>query len=221
MNLLGIDTSSANVSLSILWKDAILVDTNFRKKFAASWLVSHIDKYLKKFSLKLNKFDAFVVGKGPGSFTGLRISYSIVKAFSMALEKPVITIGSFMSLAYPFRKREERIAVISDARRNLIYAASFRAQNGIVVAESKERLISLEEFIQEKRNYFFITYDDDLRNEALRREPQIKFFPRNIWPCAAYLLVEAASYYRKGIFTPLDKLEPLYLHPKTCQVRNV
>jgi tRNA threonylcarbamoyladenosine biosynthesis protein TsaB len=196
-----------------------VADVNVRKDFGASSLLLYIDKYLKKLSLKLNMFDAFVVGKGPGSFTGLRISYSIVKALSIALKKPVITIGSFMSLAYPFRKKEAGIAVIADARRNLIYAASFMAKNGRLIAEGKERLIRLEEYLNEKHDYLFITYDDNLRKEALRQKLAIAFYPKNVWPRASYLLAQASFYYTKGIFTSPGKLEPLFLHPKTCQIR--
>ncbi|MBU0896337.1 MAG: tRNA (adenosine(37)-N6)-threonylcarbamoyltransferase complex dimerization subunit type 1 TsaB [Candidatus Omnitrophica bacterium] len=220
MNLLAIDTSTENISLSIMWKGNIVFDFNRRIRFGASRLASYIDRYLKSLSLSLDKFDAFVIGAGPGSFTGLRISFSVIKAFSISLNKPIISIGSFISCAYPFIKSQENIAVISDARRQLIYGAAFKLKGGIPRQEEKEKLISPGEFMKEKSDYLFVTYDEHLRNQALGLHSKINFYPRNVYPKARYILLSAQRHYFERKFTPLEKLEPLYLHPKTCQVRN-
>ncbi|MDP2923466.1 MAG: tRNA (adenosine(37)-N6)-threonylcarbamoyltransferase complex dimerization subunit type 1 TsaB [Candidatus Omnitrophota bacterium] len=219
MNLLALDSSSENISLSIMHKDKILVDFNRRMNLGASRLLFYLDKYFKEFSLSLERFDAFVVGSGPGSFTGLRISFSIIKGFALALGKPVISIGSFLSLAYPFRKQRCKIAVISDARRNLIYGASFAIKNGIFKKEAIEGLTTVEKFIKNKNDYFFVTYDEALRNKIMNSYSGLEFCPENVYPRAEYLLELAQSRYIDKDFTPIDKLEPLYLHPKTCQIK--
>ncbi|UCC94442.1 MAG: tRNA (adenosine(37)-N6)-threonylcarbamoyltransferase complex dimerization subunit type 1 TsaB [Candidatus Omnitrophota bacterium] len=219
MNLLAIDTSSENVSLAVMWKDRVVVDFNRKMRFGASKVIVCIDAYIRKLSVNLEKIDAFIIGRGPGSFTGLRISFSIVKALNVALGKPVISIGSFLTCALPFRKKE-KIAVISDARRKLIYAASFKANRDTLRLEGKEKLMSLEEFVQKKRNYFFVSYDNALREQSLARFPDIDFFQKDVYPNAKSLLLLAQDYFCNNIFTPLDKLEPLYIYPKTCQIRR-
>lgn len=220
MNLLAIDVSSENVSLSIMYQQKIVVDFNFRVKFGASKLIPCIDKYLKKESLDLKNIDAFIIGAGPGSFTGLRISFSIIKAFALALEKPVITIGSFWSCVYDFKDRSNKIAVICDARKNLVYAASFKITDGNPRMEGREKLIALKEFLKDKQDYLFFTYDDHLREQSLKLYPKINFYPKNVYPKAKNLLFLGKSCYDNKRFTSLDKLEPLYLHPKTCQIRQ-
>ncbi|UCD15550.1 MAG: tRNA (adenosine(37)-N6)-threonylcarbamoyltransferase complex dimerization subunit type 1 TsaB [Candidatus Omnitrophota bacterium] len=219
MNLLGIDTSSDNVSLGIIRKGRLAVDFNRRIKFGASKVMPVIEKYVKKTSLDLRKIDAFVVGAGPGSFTGLRISFSIVKAFSLSLDKPVIKVGSFFSMAYPYRKKHKKIAVIGDARRGLIYAASFKVNKDVLKIEGREELVDLESFVRRRKDYFFVSYEEHLKRKVLEAYPAIKFCNRQTWPRAGYLLELAKDYYVKGKFTALDKLVPLYLHPKTCQIR--
>jgi tRNA threonylcarbamoyladenosine biosynthesis protein TsaB len=221
MNLLAIDASSENLSLSIMWKNKILFNFDRRIRFGASSIIAYLDKYTRRFSLKLNKFDAFIVGKGPGSFTGLRISFSIVKGFCLSLGKPIITIGSFMSIAYPFRESHDKIAVISDARKGFIYAASFIVKEGLLKQEHKERLVVLEEFVKSKNDYFFITYDEYLKNKFLNLNPRPELHKKNVYPQAKYLLALGIDYYTKKRFTPLATMEPLYLHPKTCQIRYV
>jgi len=81
MNILAVDSSTHNTSLCIECDGEVRFDFNRRLKFGASKLINFIDKALKKSSLGLEDIDTFLVGKGPGSFTGLRISFSIIKAF--------------------------------------------------------------------------------------------------------------------------------------------
>lgn len=219
MNLLGIDTSSENLSLSIMKEDKVLFNLNRRIRFGASKLVQHIEKYLKKLTLDLKQIDAFVLGAGPGSFTGLRISFSVVKALSLSLDKPVIRMGSFLACACPFNDKYKKIAVISDARRNLIYATSFIASKGKVKKEGKEKLVEAQEFVHKRKDYFFLTYDDNIRERVKKIYPTIDIYPKNFYPQAKYLLLLAKEQFLKKEFTPISKLEPLYLHPKTCQIR--
>lgn len=217
MNLLGIDTSTDNISLSVLKDDKIIIDSNRRIKLGASQVMPLIEKLSKKAGLCLREIDAFVVGAGPGSFTGLRISFSIIKAFSLSLNKPVIRLGSFFSMALPFVKKHKRIAVIADARRGLIYAAAFKDK---LKMEGREKLMKLEDFVKNRRDYFFIAYDKALREKVRDLWPEINFCHKNVWPKAAYLVELARGCYVKKEFTAVDKLQPLYLHPKTCQIRG-
>jgi tRNA threonylcarbamoyladenosine biosynthesis protein TsaB len=220
MNLLGIDASSGTISLSVVETDKIIFDFNRHLTFGASRIVLYLEQYLKKKLFDLKNIDALVVGKGPGSFTGLRVSYSITKALSLSLNKPVIPIGSFFSMAYNFKEKEENIAVITDARKNLVYAAAFRAERSTLRMQGKEQLLPLKEFIEARDDYFFVTHDEHIRTQALTFKPHLRFHKECVWPRAANMLKIAQQDYLKGMFTPLEKLEPLYLHPKTCQIRS-
>ena len=168
----------------------------------------------------MSTIDAFVIGSGPGSFTGLRISFSVIKAFMMAKKKPAIAIPSFYSCAYPLRNKADRIAVVSDARRNLIYLSCFRTKNGNLTKEGKEKLITLDELNKIDKKYLLVTYDSHLRDKILSLNSKVNFYSKNVYPKAKYLIPLAELYYNKVKFTALEKLEPLYLHPKTCQVRK-
>jgi len=219
MNLIGIDTSSENISLGIVYKGKPLVDYNLKKPHSASHLVSCLDRHIKKYSLDLKKINAFILGKGPGSFTGLRISFSVVKALSLVLKKPVIPVASLYLVALNIKNRD-RIAVIADARRGLIYGASFKRVKGRLRIEAKERLLNLEDFIPGKEEHCFITSDIGLRDKALDINPNLEFKPKAVYPKLKAFWPEFAAAKDSFKAVSLDKLEPLYLHPKTCQVRN-
>ena len=220
VNILAVDASSENLSLYIRYGKGKEVDFNQRIKFGGSRLIGLIDKSLKRAKLELADFEAFVIGAGPGSFTGLRISFSLIKAFILVKEKPVIAVPSFYSCAYPFKDNAQNLAVVSDARRNLIYLSCFKSKQGKLTKDGKERLVTLDEVFKKDKSHLFITCDRHLRERILSLKPGVNFYSKDVYPQAKYLMPLAEMYYNRGKFTPLEKLEPLYLHPKTCQIRK-
>jgi len=220
VNILAIDSSSENLSVSVSWRGKVLFDFNRHIKFGASKLVYFIDENLRKYKISLNDIDVFALGQGPGSFTGLRVSFSVIKAFMISLNIPVVCIGSFYSMVYPFSKNHKKVAVISDARRGLVYGATFTLKNNLLQREVKEHLATLEDFVRGKSEYFFITYDEHLYKELSRIDPKINFNQTAVYPRAKYYLEIAQTLAQKKKFIALSDLEPLYLHPKTCQIRK-
>ena len=220
MNILAIDSSSQNLSISLLWQGKVLFDFNKHLKFGASQLVYFIDKNLRKHNISLKNIDIFAIGQGPGSFTGLRVSFSVIKAFMVSLNAPAVCIGSFYSMAYPFIKGHKKIAVISDARRGLVYAATFIVKNNLLQREVKEHLSALRDFVRGKSEYFFITCDEYLYKELSKINPEINFSQTVAYPKAKYYLKIAQKLAEKKKFIAVSDLEPLYLHPKTCQIRG-
>ncbi len=87
-----------------------------------------IKKALRRLSLPLKRIDYFVVGLGPGSFTGLRIGLATIKGFAMALKKSVIalpTLDVLASNALPTNSKV--ICPLIDAKRNLVFTALYES----------------------------------------------------------------------------------------------
>lgn len=220
INLLSIDASSHNLSFCLVKKGKVVFNYNRKIRFGATRLIGNIEKAMKKFKMNLSDIDAFSIGSGPGSFTGLRITFSILKAFALALKKPIIQVSSFFSCAYPFSKKSKKIAVITDARKGLVYAAYFVSKNGVIKSEGKVRLVKLEEAIKRKKDYLFVTYDSHLRKQAIDANKNLNFYSQDVYPKASGLLSFIYQSYIDKKFVPVEKLEPLYIHPKTCQIRS-
>jgi len=221
MNLLAIDTSSKITSLAIMHKGKIVFSKNSSKKYGAGQIVSYLETALKKLKLKISCFDGFVIGAGPGSFTGLRISFSVIKALSLGVKKPVISIGSFYSLVSRLKDNRSKIAVITDARRNLIYGAAFKKNGRQIKPVKKENLYKLEDFLDNYQDYSFLTYDSNIREKALAYNKQIDFFKKDIYPRAKELLVLAKDKVKRKKFSKLETIEPIYVYPKDCQIRKI
>ncbi|MBO5889781.1 MAG: tRNA (adenosine(37)-N6)-threonylcarbamoyltransferase complex dimerization subunit type 1 TsaB [Clostridia bacterium] len=132
MKCLAVDTSNSHLTVALIEGDKVtseyLDDTNLRH---STILMTSIEKVLNSAGAKLSDIDFFACVVGPGSFTGIRIGISTIKAFSYANNKPVLPITSFEVLEYN-RPYGKNIAVI-DARHDNYYAMGY--DNDKVVIE--------------------------------------------------------------------------------------
>lgn len=73
-----------------------------------------------------------VVGRGPGSFTGVRIGVATAKGLAQGLGVPLFGVGTLDAIAWGFRDFEGTIALLGDAMRGEVYPALFSAGAGSV-----------------------------------------------------------------------------------------
>lgn len=125
MKILAIDTSSSICSVAIL-EDLNLIYEGFTNDGLthSQNLMPMIDKAFKESNLTLKDIDLYACSIGPGSFTGIRIGVSTVKAFVDVYDKPSIGITSLESLAYNID--EEYVCSIIDAKHDNVYYGLFK-----------------------------------------------------------------------------------------------
>ncbi len=124
MNYLAIDTSSSYLTV------ACSFDGEKTYKYLPDCSLNHsvllnqtIEDVLNECGKTLNDVDVFACVVGAGSFTGIRIGVSTVKAFSYALNKKVLSVTKFDVLAYN-TDRKKTLALI-DAKNDNYYVQSF------------------------------------------------------------------------------------------------
>lgn len=124
MNYLAIDTSSSYLTVVCSF------DGEKTYKYLPDCSLSHsvllnqtIEDVLNECGKTLNDVDVFACVVGAGSFTGIRIGVSTVKAFSYALNKKVLSVTKFDVLAYN-TDRKKTLALI-DAKNDNYYVQSF------------------------------------------------------------------------------------------------
>ena len=105
MNILSIDTSGNNYSLSISKENEI---TSFQDKsdnVSSESILVEIDNIVSKCSLSPNQINTLVYNNGPGSFTGIRVSSAIVQAIGFSNDCPVYGINALNLDAYYLHKK--------------------------------------------------------------------------------------------------------------------
>ncbi|MBR5438644.1 MAG: tRNA (adenosine(37)-N6)-threonylcarbamoyltransferase complex dimerization subunit type 1 TsaB [Clostridia bacterium] len=127
MKCLAIDTSGSHLTVALI--DGKNVNSTFIDNCNLKHsvvLMPQIENLLNSLNVMLNEIDVFACSVGPGSFTGIRIGVSVVKAFAYANNKKVLSVTSFDALAYNSLSGNN-LAVI-DARHDNYYVQKY---NGV------------------------------------------------------------------------------------------
>lgn len=131
MNFLAICTVSRSTLLAIEKNGETFTETLEFSRHSEN-LFPLLMQLLEKHDIKLGDFDCFGCVTGPGSFTGIRIGMSVVKAFGFALSKPVVAVNSLELLAQNRLKsaRSGVILAVMNAGAGLVYHQAFEMKNG-------------------------------------------------------------------------------------------
>lgn len=172
MKILSVDSSSEAASVAVLDGDKLLGEINFNyKKQHSVLLMDMIDKVITNVNLTIDDIDAFVVSKGPGSFTGLRIGMASIKAMALAKEKPFIGVSSLDGLSNNLFGTEGIICPIMDALRGNVYTSLYKFNSGSIEALSEHMIISIEELCDKlkefKGPYIFVGDGTDKHKDTI------------------------------------------------------
>ncbi len=218
MKILAIDTSSKFLSIALgNGKDIIKEENYLLDRRHSSLLVPKIKEMLEGLDLSINKIDAFVVGLGPGSFTGLRIGVSAIKGLGLALKKPCIGVASIDAIA--MNAGSGMIIPIIDAKRENVYSAIYEKKNGRVVRKTDYLLIKVDKLLKKvKKDAIFLGDGISIYKDKIGRGI---FLEEEYWyPKAGNLIKLALPKIKRIKKCNLAKLEPIYLYPKDCQVKK-
>ncbi len=92
----------------------------------ATTVMEAIGQVLKLAGMEPGELDGFIVGRGPGSFTGLRIGLATIKGMALGLSKPVVSVSSLACLAFQAALEGLEIWAVMDARRGQVYCCRYR-----------------------------------------------------------------------------------------------
>ena len=148
MIVLAVDSSS-KVATAALIKDGNLLSeiTLNDKREHSVILMSLIQDLLTDNNLTINDIDGYVVSKGPGSFTGLRIGMATVKGLSFGSKKPYVSVSSLDALALSVSNFDGIICPVMDALRNSVYTALYKSSNNKLEKITEYSALDLDELI--------------------------------------------------------------------------
>jgi tRNA threonylcarbamoyladenosine biosynthesis protein TsaB len=131
MNLLAIDTSTERATVALAAHGEIMSEEQTQFKQHAQFLLPMIEQLLKKAHLSFNQLEGIAFGKGPGSFTGIRIACSIAKGLAYAHDLPIYPVGSLVAIANEARFTNKLdvdvdILAVMDARMDELYWGCFK-----------------------------------------------------------------------------------------------
>jgi len=139
MIVLAIDTCEARGSIAILKDNAMLqaVPHAVSEEYS-SWLLPAVDSALGLAEITLGEVDLFAAASGPGSFTGVRIGLTTVKAWSEVFGKPIVAVSRLEAVAAQSESTVHYVASFIDAQRDQIFGALYhRVEGGLALIEEE------------------------------------------------------------------------------------
>lgn len=226
MKALAIDTSTSVAGIALADEKGLLAEyvINDRKTHSQK-LVPMLKELLGSMNMTPADVDVFAAVTGPGSFTGLRIGVTTIKALAYAAKKPAAGITSLDALASAVTADEDTlICPIMDARNNQVYTALYKYKNGIAANLSGYMGVHVSELVRqigEKNAKVIFTGDGVLlHRDFLKIELQDRclFMPDYLLQqMAAPAANMALSMALRGETLSCYELEPFYLRPSQAE----
>jgi tRNA threonylcarbamoyladenosine biosynthesis protein TsaB len=150
MLLLAVDTSGKNGSLALVRAESsgfqVLALVPLAGRMYSAQLIPSLQEVLTRRNLKKSDIDGFAVASGPGSFTGLRVGLSTVKALSEVLHKPIAAV-SVLEAAARVTRVDGHVIVALDAGRKQVFVGDYN----FTTMERQESLVTWEQFFASAR----------------------------------------------------------------------
>jgi len=131
MNLLAVDTATEKLSIALSAdndagrKDTWLFEADAGLRHS-ELVMDAIDMLFKKAVLRPEDLNGIVCMGGPGSFTGLRIGFSIAKGLALALDCPFAVVPTLDCMARPLSSLKGLVIPVLDAKKNSFFCAIYR-----------------------------------------------------------------------------------------------
>jgi tRNA threonylcarbamoyladenosine biosynthesis protein TsaB len=133
MNLIAIDSCSSVLSIAVSRRDGIFHTEVEAGMKHSELIMDSIDSLMKKVILNPRDLNGVLCMGGPGSFTGLRIGFSVAKGLALSLSIPFVPVPTLDCIVFPCRKDGLTLTVI-EARKNAWFFAVYQNEKLIIPA---------------------------------------------------------------------------------------
>src|SRR5690554_2590516 len=99
MKILAIETATEACSAALLIDDAILERYELAPQRHNRLILPMIESLLAEAGIKISQVDAVAFGRGPGSFTGVRIAAGVAQGIAFGADLPVVPVSTLAALA--------------------------------------------------------------------------------------------------------------------------
>ncbi|MCL1039095.1 tRNA (adenosine(37)-N6)-threonylcarbamoyltransferase complex dimerization subunit type 1 TsaB [Shewanella submarina] len=178
-------------------------------------LLPMVDGLLAQAGIKMCDVDLLAYGRGPGSFTGIRICTSMTQGLALGADKPVIGISTLAAMAQTaIDKGANQVLVAIDARMGEVYWAQYINVDGIATLKGDE-LVSAPEAVSlsldENQPIIACGTGFDAYPQLLGLTASITLDMECRLPSAKQMLTLAQQGVKLGLQTSVDDLQPVYL----------
>lgn len=214
--LLAIDRSAAMGSIALFRDGELSADCSWREPQRGSLLLAHLKGLIEAESVNWDDVDCFAAGRGPGNYSGLRNTITVIRSLALPGKNRVYGLSSGEALAWRLSacRSQQHVAVIGDARRDRLWYGLFeRSETGVTAVGDWELCATAE-------------LDEKLPSDALRVSPDWDRLSAVLAPAGLDLSqwlqmcclpqardLGARVLERINLGIPSEELKPIYMHP--------
>lgn len=225
MNILALDTCTESCSASLLSNGEVFEQVEMTQRGHSDLILGMMDTLFQQSETTISEVDAVAFGRGPGSFTGVRVGVGVAQGIAFARDIPVIPISTLLAVAQDAADSldVDYIAVAMDARMGEIYCASYQRKEGIVELIDSERVCPPKQFKPNTEQQWvgvgtgWREYDSILRDNFAGNLASVN---AEHYPNASVMIKLANIEASAGRVLPADQALPVYLRDNVAKKKS-
>ena len=130
ITLLALDTSTEACSVALWHKGEKTHLDELAQRTHTKRILPMVDELLANSGINLKQVDALAFGRGPGSFTGVRVGAGIAQGLALGADLPVIAVSNLTAMVQAAFElhQAENVAAAIDARMNEVYFSQVKRE---------------------------------------------------------------------------------------------
>ncbi len=219
MKLLAFDTSTDQMSIAVQHGDVVFEHTSVGGAQASGTMIAAIEALMQQAGLTYKQLDAIVLGRGPGSFTGLRTACAVAQGLAYGAGIQVLPVDTLLAVAQEARMQgatQAHILAALDARMGEVYASHYEFSS--VLINKHEDLLPIKPEKLNNQHAQTLLAGNIRPTLDAQLPPSILALPHlHCLPTARALLALAPRLIAEGGLVDAEHALPLYVRDKVAQ----
>lgn len=223
LNILCVDTSTEACSVAVLQHSE--TDQVINEQFMlaprehTTKILPTVEAVLAEAGVALSDIDIVAYGRGPGSFTGVRIGISIAQGLAFGIEKPMVGVSTLHAMAQQAYKTHNISDVYAaiDARMGEIYFAHYQLVGNLMTLVNEEVVIKPDLLLASQLS---VVKNAALVGSGWQVYPELLAYFKSAtlldieFPSARYMLEQVVENVKQGLTVLPENALPVYLRDK-------
>lgn len=225
--LLGVDASTGVCSVALTQGEHVIGQSHTEGLGHAATLLTLAEQLLAQAGVARGAIDAIVCTRGPGGFTGVRISVGVAQGLALGLDRPVITLSTLQVLAETALQSApaghlDGCLVLQDARMQEVYGGLFRCNADQYTEALGEEWLGVPEIpAMPDGRWCGVGSGFAVHADALDGVSQLVAIDAQTVPLMSAAMPLARRHYKSGDFIDGSTIEPTYLRNRVAAVPEV
>lgn len=216
MKILAVDTATERCSVALWSAEHCFERSHDSPRAHAELVLPMVAEVLQQAGIGLRELTGIAFGRGPGSFTGVRIAVSVVQGLAFAAGLPVVGVSNLAAVAQQVARAQDEVLVCMDARMGEVYCGRFvLGPAALLVTEVSPESVRRPEAVERGAATL-------LAGTGLTAHPQLAAQWPDLPQCAAVLprareiALLGAAELAAGRGVPAWEAQPVYLRDEVA-----